>query len=319
MKELISKCGMNCSQCPAFQENCKTEEDRILCSEGWGKYVKINISPDGCICSGCQHPNPWSGNRVLPDRFCLIRKCAVETQVPNCGACFHYPCALLLKSKKGATYLDRLREEIPSMEYEKFVRPYSPSESMERLNQTHEKGDLIKPEIKPLKTNLSKPGPKTDRKYRDFYLFIEKIFQARTELYYDQILFKTGKGLFKCVLWVFGKYGEIENTSLVINQDVKNQPKCFSSIVRKDPLSLHTSLLKIIPFLQLYKVHILFYTISNKKWRLELSFDSNLDHIIVLKEYIANLISLHGDPEYIGQSKYKGDAFKKFSQLRFDH
>jgi hypothetical protein len=54
MRDLYSKCGCNCSHCPAFKENAKTMEDKRRCSEGWAKYLGAKLKPDSIQCEGCQ-------------------------------------------------------------------------------------------------------------------------------------------------------------------------------------------------------------------------------------------------------------------------
>ena len=50
---------------------------------------------------------------------------------------------------------------------------------------------------------------------------------------------------------------------------------------------------------------------------MSLSLNENLEHLFILKEFVLKLIKEYGEPEYIGKSKYKGNAFKAFSKLDF--
>jgi hypothetical protein len=79
MADLLGKCGCNCGKCPAFIGNIKSEEDKVKCSEGWKHYLNISLKADKCVCLGCQAKEPWQTGNMLPDRSCIVKKCAEKS------------------------------------------------------------------------------------------------------------------------------------------------------------------------------------------------------------------------------------------------
>jgi hypothetical protein len=314
---MIAKCGFNCFECPAYTINVKTEQAKKTCSEGWKKYLNIKIDAEKCECLGCQHPTPWKGKRIIPDKFCIVRKCSVKSGVINCGKCSQYPCEIYIKKRNHENYIEEMRKSIPEEDYIKFLKAYNPIDSEIRLNKINEQENLITPKIKPLKTNLANLSENATQEQKNFYYYIKKIFEAETKTYYEQINFESKKQIFINLLWNFGQYGEIINNKLIIRQKLKTQPKSFSTIIRKKTNSFHSSLEEMLPTLKNKKVDVSLKKLSKEEWEMSLSLNENLEHLFILKEFVLKLIKEYGEPEYIGKSKYKGNAFKAFSKLDF--
>jgi len=107
MQNLLGMCGCNCISCPTYKENIKTTTDRKKCSSGWGKYLKINLSPEKLrLCDGCSVPDSERKTYYLN---CKIRKCAMINNIENCAYCSGFPCEEML----GAHSIQRInsREE----------------------------------------------------------------------------------------------------------------------------------------------------------------------------------------------------------------
>jgi hypothetical protein len=73
----------------------------------------------------------------------------------------------------------------------------------------------------------------------------------------------------------------------------------------------------MLPTLKNKKVDVSLKKLSKEEWEMSLSLNENLEHLFILKEFVLKLIKEYGEPEYIGKSKYKGNAFKAFSKLDF--
>lgn len=95
MTEMISFCGLTCSECGAFQatknnDDTKREEIAAL----WSKEYKTNIQPEDINCDGCISEG---GKLFNYPKVCEIRKCGKEKGVVNCAYCSDYSCEKLDK------------------------------------------------------------------------------------------------------------------------------------------------------------------------------------------------------------------------------
>jgi len=108
MNEMLSYCGLICSDCPIFlasRESNKTKKEKMkidiinLCKEHYNadyNFDEINDC-DGCLADG--------GKLFIGCINCEIRKCAIENGLSNCAYCDQYTCdklSVLFKSDPSA-------------------------------------------------------------------------------------------------------------------------------------------------------------------------------------------------------------------------
>lgn len=94
MGEMISRCGLVCSVCPAYiaareNDDAKRAEVATL----WSKQFNMDIKPEEVDCVGCLAEGVHGGYC----RMCAIRKCAIERGLDSCARCDVYPCDELEK------------------------------------------------------------------------------------------------------------------------------------------------------------------------------------------------------------------------------
>ena len=141
MKDIYGKCGCNCGQCPAFEPNIKSDDDRKATARGWSRYFGINFRKhDWIICRGCQAPEPWKGGYQLPDRGCYIRPCVIFNEFKTCAYCSEFACEELVGRMPDETFRarieKRLGERMPEKDYRLYVKPY---EAIKNSRDLHEK------------------------------------------------------------------------------------------------------------------------------------------------------------------------------------
>src|SRR6056297_1948875 len=89
---MISYCGLNCSECEAYMA---TQEDssakREETAEKWSQLYKAVIKPEQINCDGCKE----SGWKFFHCNNCEIRQCCTSNSVVNCAACENYICETL--------------------------------------------------------------------------------------------------------------------------------------------------------------------------------------------------------------------------------
>lgn len=92
-KRMIAKCGLVCSECPAYVATRKNDDAlRAKTAGEWSAMFHADIQAADINCDGCQSEGP----RLFHHCFeCGIRKCALEKKVATCAACAEYACAQL--------------------------------------------------------------------------------------------------------------------------------------------------------------------------------------------------------------------------------
>jgi hypothetical protein len=92
-KKIVAKCGLACSECPAYIATQKNDDAlRAETARKWSEMFKADIKPGDINCDGCQSESPRLFNYCST---CEIRKCARARQVATCAACPEYSCKKL--------------------------------------------------------------------------------------------------------------------------------------------------------------------------------------------------------------------------------
>jgi len=94
-KKMIAKCGLVCSECPAYIATQKNDDTlRAETAKKWSEMFKADIKPSDINCDGCQS----EGQRLFSYcQTCEIRKCAREKNLATCADCPDYSCEKLDK------------------------------------------------------------------------------------------------------------------------------------------------------------------------------------------------------------------------------
>ncbi len=112
--EIIAKCGINCSKCPAYSATINNDEEaKIKLAAEWSKQFNFDMKPEMVNCYGClDEDKPKLGYCQM----CEIRKCAVSKKVDNCAHCQDYACKALSdfhqNAKEAAESLEKIRKEM---------------------------------------------------------------------------------------------------------------------------------------------------------------------------------------------------------------
>jgi hypothetical protein len=114
MYEMISYCGLDCAECPAYRATqAEDMEELARVAEEWGAQFKAEIAPESILCDGCK-----TGEGARRSGYCSVcgvRACAVEKGVLTCAHCEEYGCETLQACPafraEGKERLDKIREE----------------------------------------------------------------------------------------------------------------------------------------------------------------------------------------------------------------
>ena len=109
---LISFCGINCLDCPAYiAKRTDDMELREKTAKAWSS-PEFSVKAEEINCDGC-----ITLNKVLFSHctVCQVRACGLEKGVENCAHCDEYSCEKLeriwnmLQSKESKERLDAIR------------------------------------------------------------------------------------------------------------------------------------------------------------------------------------------------------------------
>jgi hypothetical protein len=111
-KKIIAKCGIVCSECPAYIATQKNDDAlRAETAKKWSEQFKSDIKPADINCDSCQSDSPRLFSYCA---ICEIRKCAREKKVATCAACPEYSCkkldAFLANVPEARKTLETLRK-----------------------------------------------------------------------------------------------------------------------------------------------------------------------------------------------------------------
>ncbi|MBN2417135.1 DUF3795 domain-containing protein [bacterium] len=93
MNQIISYCGISCSECGAYIATSENDDaKRAEVAASWSKMYGADIAPEEINCSGCSKK---SGPHFQHCLVCEIRNCALARGVVTCGQCPDYICTAL--------------------------------------------------------------------------------------------------------------------------------------------------------------------------------------------------------------------------------
>lgn len=114
MQSMISHCGLDCAQCPAYLATRKNDQAlREKTAAEWSAMYQADIKPEQVVCEGC---HAFKGTLFNHCHVCEIRKCAIEKGVQNCAHCSDYACETLTAffnmAPEAKTNLDKIRSQL---------------------------------------------------------------------------------------------------------------------------------------------------------------------------------------------------------------
>lgn len=323
MMDLYAKCGNNCGRCALYVENL-TDEKRQWCAEGMGRYINWHPQPERLRqCAGCQ-----AAQGFLYLKNCPVRRCAQHNGVENCAYCGVFPCQYVPTVSVTVDYRDQVAERlgspIPEADYLAFIEPYEGMRHLQALRAALDPHRLIAPKpVPPLRTRMVDfPEAFSHDEIiglRALHKLMESVLRARAVLYVEQMVLKKHRHELLNLFWAFGRYGDFapDSAQLVIDGGKYGSQPTFKNIVRKRDNTLHSGLARSAELLQGLGVRVEHVPLTKQSWMLRMGFDEAAGGVAglrALKRFAAELVEMHGEPIYAGNSRYKGEAYARFSK-----
>jgi len=110
VERIIARCGLVCSECPAYIATKAGDEQKIAETAAmWSKMYNANVAPEYVWCDGCALPGRKCGHCAE----CDVRACAEGKGMDNCGLCPELSgCATINDFFKLAPQAMKVIEEI---------------------------------------------------------------------------------------------------------------------------------------------------------------------------------------------------------------
>jgi len=112
MVKILSYCGINCAECPAYLATRKNDAEEIKKIANEWSNDELKFTPEEIYCEGCSNDGKlfnWAPN-------CDIRICCVDKKLENCAYCDNYICDILKnsldKSPSAKENLEEIRQKI---------------------------------------------------------------------------------------------------------------------------------------------------------------------------------------------------------------
>jgi len=112
MGKILSYCGINCVECPAYLATQKNDDEEIKKIANEWSSDAMKFTPEEIYCDGCCKEGrhfSWVPN-------CDIRICCIEKKLENCAYCEGYICDILKnsldKSPSAKQNLEEIRQKL---------------------------------------------------------------------------------------------------------------------------------------------------------------------------------------------------------------
>jgi len=98
----IAVCGLDCASCEAYIATKRNDNKlKAKVAKKWSKeFGYPNLKLEDINCLGCLS---LTGPVFQNCQKCMVRKCALEKGLKNCGQCSDYPCKKIKSLHKRTT------------------------------------------------------------------------------------------------------------------------------------------------------------------------------------------------------------------------
>ena len=119
--ELMSACGVLCSECPAYRAGAKGIAHQRATAEAWARIYGLSETAERISCGGCLGPD----DEVFhTSRKCTARSCCRAKGLSSCADCATIPCEDLERAQSVWDEVPRLASSLSAAEFAAYARPY---------------------------------------------------------------------------------------------------------------------------------------------------------------------------------------------------
>ncbi|HUL43459.1 MAG TPA: DUF3795 domain-containing protein [Bacteroidota bacterium] len=121
MNEVMSACGIICSNCAAYVAASKGLDDRKEAAEAWSRIYGFQTAPEKMSCGGCL----GSDDKIFHTSIkCSARRCCLTKGLKSCAECPEESCELLARAQSIWDPVPEICAKLSPSDFEKYAQPY---------------------------------------------------------------------------------------------------------------------------------------------------------------------------------------------------
>ena len=121
MAEVMSACGVLCSDCPAYHGKSKGIEHQERTAAAWLRIYGLNEPPGNISCAGCSGPESELFHTC---RDCEARRCFQSKGFRGCAECSVESCPDLEKAQSLWDTVPDLARNLSREDFILYAQPY---------------------------------------------------------------------------------------------------------------------------------------------------------------------------------------------------
>jgi hypothetical protein len=121
MAEMMSACGVMCSDCPAYLADAKGVEHLKRTVAAWRRIYGLSESIENISCGGCLGPDD---ELFHTSRNCKARRCSRSRGFGTCAECRVEVCPDLEKAQTVWDQVPDLRNILSHVDFVTYAQPY---------------------------------------------------------------------------------------------------------------------------------------------------------------------------------------------------
>jgi hypothetical protein len=121
MSEMMSACGVMCSQCPAYQASAKGVEHQRATVDAWHRIYGLNEAPEDISCGGCLGSDD---DLFHASRGCAARRCCQGHGLSSCAECSDESCEDLERAQALWDEVPQIGAGLTGADFDMYARPY---------------------------------------------------------------------------------------------------------------------------------------------------------------------------------------------------
>jgi hypothetical protein len=119
--EMMSACGVICSDCPAFLAAAKGVAHQRRTVEAWRRIYGLNETVENISCGGCLGPD----DEVFHTSWrCKARRCCRLKGFSSCAECPSESCQKLERAQSVWDEVPQLASTLSPTDFDSYARPY---------------------------------------------------------------------------------------------------------------------------------------------------------------------------------------------------
>jgi hypothetical protein len=119
--QMVSVCGVVCSDCPAYSAASKGIDYQRIVAEAWLRIYELRESAEDISCGGC-----LGGDDELFStcKNCRARLCCLDKGMSSCAECPEVACEILEKAQSMWDGVPGLVTTLSSADFATYAKPY---------------------------------------------------------------------------------------------------------------------------------------------------------------------------------------------------